>query len=267
MPPRSVTYLLGFMTAVCVVCSLMVSTAAVLLKDRQDANALLDKQRNVLVAMGALKSGEWASRQKIESLFAQVRPVIVDLRTGEETREIDPATFDPFKAARRVETSRPAPENLARVMRVPNHALVYKVFKGDRLDMLVLPVEGKGLWSTLYGFLALDHDLTTIHGLTFYKHGETPGLGGEVDNPLWKSLWPGRKAFDETGAVRIQVIKGKAGPPESDPYHVDGLSGATQTHNGVTHLLAFWLGPDGFGPYLAKLRHSAPAQPGGASRD
>ncbi len=122
--------------------------------------------------------------------------------------------------------------------------------------MLVLPVEGYGLWSTLYGFLALDADTKTIRGLTYYQHLETPGLGGEVDNPSWKALWPGRVAFDETGAPVISVIKGRAGSPQDDPYRVDGLSGATITSRGVTNMLQFWLGEAGFGPYLERFRES-----------
>jgi Na+-transporting NADH:ubiquinone oxidoreductase subunit C len=119
--------------------------------------------------------------------------------------------------------------------------------------MLVLPIQGLGLWSTLYGFLAIDADGNTIRGITYYQHAETPGLGGEVDNPRWKSLWPGRKIYDD-GEPAIQVIKGAAGPPAQDPYRVDGLSGATLTSNGVTFMLEFWLGPNGFGPYLDRLR-------------
>jgi len=120
--------------------------------------------------------------------------------------------------------------------------------------MVVLPVEGKGLWSTLYGFLALDKDVNTIKGLTFYQHGETPGLGGEVDNPKWKALWPGRKAFGDDGQPKIAVIKGQAGPVAEDPYQVDGLSGATITARGVSHLVQFWLGTHGFGPYLKQFK-------------
>jgi Na+-transporting NADH:ubiquinone oxidoreductase subunit C len=120
--------------------------------------------------------------------------------------------------------------------------------------MVVIPVEGKGLWSTLYGFLALDKDVNTIKGLTFYQHAETPGLGGEVDNPKWKALWPGRKAFGDDGQPKIAVIKGQAGPVAEDPYQVDGLSGATITARGVSHLVQFWLGTNGFGPYLKQFK-------------
>ena len=136
---------------------------------------------------------------------------------------------------------------------MPDDGLVYEVVKDDEVEAIILPIEGMGLWSTLYGYIALDADVNTIEGITFYEHGETPGLGGEVDNPRWKALWPGRKAFDERGNVKIQVKKGPAGPPSEDPYQVDGLSGATLTSRGVTNMLHFWLGEEGFGPYLDRL--------------
>jgi Na+-transporting NADH:ubiquinone oxidoreductase subunit C len=112
----------------------------------------------------------------------------------------------------------------------------------------------------MYGFVALDKDLKTIRGLTFYKHKETPGLGAEVDNPNWKAKWPGRLAFDDSGKVVIEVIKGPAGSPGETPHKVDGLSGATLTSNGVTYLLRFWLGKEAFGPYLDTLRESTPTE-------
>lgn len=131
---------------------------------------------------------------------------------------------------------------------------VYEVRQAGELDMVVLPVEGKGLWSTLYGFLALDSDTTTVEGIAFYQHGETPGLGGEIENPAWTALWKGRKAYDSSWEPVIEVIKGKAGPPGEDPHRVDGISGATLTGNGVTDLMRRWLSPDGYGDYLAGIR-------------
>ena len=148
------------------------------------------------------------------------------------------------------------PNNPAGIQRVPNQALVYRLVDNGELGLLVLPIEGKGLWSTLYGFIALDADLDTIRGITFYEHKETPGLGGEVDNPRWKALWRDRRAFGEGGerVPRIEVIRGQAGPPAEDPYRVDGLSGATMTSRGVGRLVRFWLGEEGFAPYLDTLR-------------
>jgi Na+-transporting NADH:ubiquinone oxidoreductase subunit C len=251
----STSYNLGFAAAICVVCAIVVSSSAVSLKDRQGTNAALDMHRNVLVAAGLAAEDEELSAEETEERFARIRRVVINLETGGEAPDIDPATFDYRRAAADPATSRRAPENPSLVQRLANHAVVYRVEnEAGALETLVLPVEGYGLWGTLHGFLALDADLTTIKGLTFYEHKETPGLGGEVDNPRWKALWKGRRAFDDQLNPEITVIKGSAGPPSQDPYRVDGLSGATMTSRGVTNLLHFWLGENGFGPYLERLR-------------
>jgi Na+-transporting NADH:ubiquinone oxidoreductase subunit C len=115
-------------------------------------------------------------------------------------------------------------------------------------------VRGAGLWSTLHGFLALENDLNTVAGLGFFEHGETPGLGGEVDNPNWKALWPGKKVYDE-GDAKIQLIKGSVDANTAEAEHkVDGLSGATLTSRGVTNLLQFWMGENGYKPFLSNLQ-------------
>ena len=252
----SVSYNLLFASAVCVVCAIFVSASAVLLRERQEANEALEKQRNVLVAAGLASGDERLSREEAEARFAAIRQVVVDLETGEEAADIDPRGFDQRAAAADPATSREVPQNDARVARVPRHGLVYELRDPDgSLELVILPVSGMGLWSTLHGFVSFDADLETIRGLTFYEHLETPGLGGEVDNPRWKQLWPGRKAFGPDDEVRIEVIKGRAGSPAEDPYRVDGLAGATMTSRGVTNLLRFWLGEHGFRPYLERLRN------------
>jgi len=254
MQQHSTWYILKFSTVVCVVCSLMVSASAVLLKSRQDENVILDRQKNVLKTAGLMQPGQSLSREQVQALFDRnIKAVVVELKTGQET-DIDPLTFDQQASAKDPATSTPAPPNNAGILRLPNHVLVYKVARDGRLDKLILPIEGKGLWSTLYGYLAIQADGHTIGGITFYQHGETPGLGGEVDNPKWQKLWQGRKAFDAQGQPKIEVIKGHAGPPQADPYKVDGLSGATITSRGVSHFVQFWLGEHGFGPYLEKLK-------------
>lgn len=257
---RSVPYTLAFAAAVCVVCSLFVSSAAVLLKERQQANFALDRQRKVLTVCGLMEEGERLSARDTRARFQQyVTPHFVDLRTGEyvEDPALNADTYDQRRAARDPDSSRPAPENPARVTRIPHYALIYHVMQDGRVDQIVLPIEGKGLWSTLYGFLALEPDAVTVRGLIFYEHGETPGLGGEVENPKWRAAWVGRKAYDESGTPQITVIKGKAGDADEDPYHVDGLSGATITSRSITHMIRFWLGEHGFGPYLKRFREGS----------
>ncbi|MDY7095379.1 MAG: Na(+)-translocating NADH-quinone reductase subunit C [Acidobacteriota bacterium] len=253
--PRSAWYTLGFAAAICLVCSILVTSAAVSLEEKQEVNKLLDKQKNVLIAAGLADSEETISAEEIHERFEAFEPVVVDLVEQEEDPAADFATIDQQKMSKDPDTSFEAPKNPAQIPRVSNKAVIYKLKNEDGgLKLLVLPVEGKGLWSTMYGFVAVSPDISTIEGLTFYQHGETPGLGGEVDNPRWKNLWPGRKIFDDAGDVAITVIKGSAGPPEENPYEVDGLSGATITSRGVTYLLQFWLGDNGFGPYLEQYR-------------
>jgi Na+-transporting NADH:ubiquinone oxidoreductase subunit C len=257
---HSTGYIVGFAVLICLVCALLVSGSAVGLKDRQDANILLDRQKRVLVVAGLMKEGESLTREEITSIFtSSIQQKVIDLKTGEANTEIDVASFDQQAAARDPETSSKAPENVSKVRRLPNDALVFDVVDRGKLTALILPIEGYGLWGTLYGYLALAPDARTIIGITFYKHKETPGLGGEVDNPRWKARWPGRLAFDDRGNPAIRVKKGLAGSIEDDPYQVDGLSGATITSRGVTALVRFWLGDDGFGPYLTRYRAQAGA--------
>ena len=249
----SVRYNLGFAAIICVACAIMVSSAAVSLRERQAINQTLDMQRNVLVAAGLAAPDEALAPEEIGARFAPIRQVVIHLATGAAT-DTDPTTFNPRAAAADPDTSHAAPPNNAGLSRVAEQALVYELRDaGGALDLVVLPIHGLGLWSILYGFVALDADVETIRGLTYYEHKETPGLGGEVDNPRWKRLWDGRKAFGPDGAPAIEVIRGLAGPPGDDPFRVDGLAGATMTSRGVTNMLRFWLDEEGFGPYLATL--------------
>ena len=251
----SVGYNLAFAAVVCLVCAVVVSSSAVSLADLQERNATLDKQRNVLLAAGLTTDAERLTSDEVAARFVSIDQVVVDLASGAVVDDIEPIGFDQRAAANDPARSRLAPRNPARVMRLPDRVLIYEV-RGERnqLDLVVLPVEGLGLWGTLYGFVALEGDLRTIRGLTFYEHKETPGLGGEVDNPRWKALWTGRLAFDDELTPSIRVVKGLAGSVADNPYAVDGLSGATITSRGVTNLLQFWLGPDGFEPYLTRVR-------------
>ena len=252
-----VSYIIMFATAICVVCAVLVSSSAVLLKDRQLENQALDKQKNVLYAAGLASVEEQLSTEDITQRFESVRAVVIDLRTKEvvEDAPIDIDTFSVQKAAGSADLGFAAPPNDAGIPRLSKYQVVYHVLDDDdSIEMVIIPIKGYGLWSTLYGFLALDRDTTTIRGITYYDHKETPGLGGEVDNPLWKAAWQGRHAYDENWEPAITVIKGQAGPATSDPYRVDGLSGATITSRGVSNMMKFWLGDDGMGPYLRAFR-------------
>ena len=258
MPQRESTrYTILFATVVCVVCALLVSVAAVSLQPRQAAAARLYMEKNVLLAAGLLEPGTEVTAQEVNRIFDErIRVRLVDLATGELLPEekMDARGYDQRKARGDPATSRVAPPNNAGIGRLPNLGVVYFIMKGDAVDQIVIAVEGLGMWGTIYGFLSLDRDTTTVRGLTYYDQKETPGLGGEIANPKWQALWRGRKGFDEQWNARITVIKGQAGAPEVDPLRVDGLSGATVTSNAITRLMQFWLSDNGYGKFLKRIR-------------
>ncbi len=241
---------------VCLVCSVFVAGAAVALKPTQVENRQLDKQRSIL-AIAGLGEAEMSGKQ-VKQLFAErIRARVVDLQTGKFSDAQDAATFDPLKAAKdpKLSDALSGAQDIASIKRRERFTTVYLVEADGKLETLILPVRGYGLWSTLHGFMAVKGDLNTVAGFGFYQHAETPGLGGEVDNPKWKALWRGKTLFDEQGQPNIAIIKGGVDPQSPQAGHqVDGLAGATLTSKGVHNLLQFWLGRDGFGPFIANLR-------------
>ena len=256
----STRYTFVFATVVCVVCALLVAVSAVGLKERQDVNAVLYRQKNVLLAAGLVKPEDELSQRELLRIFAEnIQVRLVDLATGRlvPVGQPDPVAYDQRRARQDPEQSRVAPPNSAGVSRLPTYGTVYFVMKDGNVRLVVLPIEGVGMWGTLYGFIALEPDGNTIRGLTYYDQKETPGLGGEVSNPKWQALWNGRKVYDANWEPRIRVIKGRAGSPDQDAMQVDGLSGATITSNGVSRLTAFWMSNDGWGRFLKNFREGA----------
>ncbi|TNC82920.1 MAG: Na(+)-translocating NADH-quinone reductase subunit C [Oleiphilus sp.] len=246
----------------CIVCSIVVSSSVVLLKPVQQKNKALNLKANILAAAGLLQEG--ASAQEIEERFASISAKLVDLDTGEY---VEPSAvgkdaalaYDQRKAAKDPSLSEPIPsdKDIASIKRRVDYAKVYLVEKDNEIETIILPVSGYGLWSTLHGFLALEGDANTVVGLGFYEHAETPGLGGEVDNPRWKAIWPGKKVYDldEGDEPKLQVVKGAVDKSRDEAIHqVDGLSGATLTSRGITNLVRYWTGAEGFQQYLNKIR-------------
>ncbi|EAT13243.1 Na(+)-translocating NADH-quinone reductase subunit C [Bermanella marisrubri] len=249
----------------CLVCSVIVSGAAVSLKPKQVQNKLVDKKKNILAAAGLLQDG-----MSVEEQFKQVTTRIVNLETGEYATEAEleelaaagypKARFDQRKLANDPSFSDKLSkkDDPAGIKRKEDYAAVYLIEKEGQVDRIILPVHGAGLWSTLYGFVALEGNAKTIAGLGFYAHAETPGLGGEVDNPSWKAQWEGKKIHDDQGDVAIDVVKGTVNPSSPNAENqVDGLSGATLTSNGVENLMRYWLGKQGFATYLNKFEQGA----------
>jgi Na+-transporting NADH:ubiquinone oxidoreductase subunit C len=226
----------------------------VLLKPRRLANLERERSQHLLEI---LENAPGISELLEDVDISHLESYVLDLATGLTVPSMDPADYDQRAAARDPRSSvavRPR-RDIAKIGRRANYAVVHLVKQHGAVQLVILPVHGSGFVSTLYGYLALAGDANTILGLSFYEHAETPGLGAEVNDPAWRALWRGKKIRDADGQLRIQVIKGRVdAAAASAEYEVDGLSGATRTGDGVTNLLRFWLGADGFGPYLENIR-------------
>ncbi len=245
----SIKKTLFVVVALSLVCSVVVSAAAVFLRDMQQANAVLDKQKNIIAVAGL--EGKQGS---IPELFEQyIEPRLVDFESGNFV-DGDANQYDQRKAAKDPQQSirLMAEQDNAKILRRANTGLVYLVKEGGTTSKIILPMHGNGLWSMMYAFVAVETDGNTVSGITYYEQGETPGLGGEVENPRWRGQFVGKKLFGKDGKPAIKVFKG--GAPEGNEHGVDGLSGATLTANGVQNTFDFWLGNMGFGPFLAKVR-------------
>ena len=253
----SISKTLSVSFLLCIVCSVFVSTSAVVLKSRQQSNKLLEKQTNVLIATGVINQGDNPTPDEIQLAFGKFEPKVVSFETGEYV-DVDPSTYDQKTAAKDPTQMVTIPPDIdvASVKTRAPYGLVY-LDKGDNGELrhVVLPVHGYGLWSTMYGYLALQSDLTTVTGFVYYQHGETPGLGGEVDSTKWKAQWNGKKIFDDEGNIEIKVLKGLVNrtAPGAE-FQADGLAGATITTRGIDNTLHYWLGAHAFGPFLDKLK-------------
>ncbi len=246
-PTKTLLVALG----VSLVCSVVVAAAAVGLRPRQAENELRFQQRNILAAAGLYDPGRDVGEQ-----FGQIEVRIVDLATGEYIEDLDPDDYDAQAALRNPAQSDALDKSvdIANIKRRERYAKVYLLRDGDEIETIILPIRGYGLWSTMYGFIALEADGNTVSGLSFYEHGETPGLGDKIEDPRWLGLWPGKKVYDADGEPQLQVIRGQAAA--DDPHSIDGMAGATLTGRGVTNMLAFWLGGQGYGPYLRGLEQT-----------
>jgi Na+-transporting NADH:ubiquinone oxidoreductase subunit C len=226
--------------AVALVCAFAVSTATVLLRPIYHAN--IERERAALIS--DLMSGILEGR-------GEMRTRLINLDDGNIVPDVAVATFDARKAAADPSTSRAiSPDrDIASIGRRADLAVVHEIRTEGKLRAVVLPVHGQGYASTLRGYLAMAADGRTIQGLRFHEHGETPGIGGRLDEPDWLAHWRGRLAYDEDGRLQIEVVRGQA----RNVFQVDGITGATYTSRGINDLVRFWLGPLGYAPYLRRI--------------
>tara|TARA_A200000159_G_scaffold81626_1_gene75487 strand:+ start:593 stop:1294 length:702 start_codon:yes stop_codon:yes gene_type:complete len=224
---RSDTYTIVFTTIVTVVLGLGLSVTADSLRERQSINEELDIKKNILSVLGFNLSSDWGNDQ-IQSLYEKnINELIVD-KTGSILGSIESSNSDNYK--------------------------IYQSKENDKVTGYAIPIAGKGLWGTMYGYFAIEPDAETVKGITFYRHKETPGLGAEVDKEWFQSNFVGKKLIDTSGSlVSVEVVKGYVSNADPKAMHkVDGISGATITGKGLTTFLKNDL--QKYEPYLSKVR-------------
>ncbi len=224
-----------FAVFVCLACSLLVSAAALGLRDRQQANLQLDIQKNILKSVGLYDPAH--TREEVVQTFADHMTGLVLSTDGTPVEGRDPTDVDPEAE--------------------PDLLPLYQCREDGVVTSYTFPVIGKGLWSTMYGYFALEADLDTVKGITFYQHGETPGLGGEIEKDWFQQNYIGKKILSEDGEIQsVSTVKGSAADKYSDPgeleHYVDGISGATITARGVTEMLERTL--RAYEPYFSTVR-------------
>ncbi|WP_404338529.1 Na(+)-translocating NADH-quinone reductase subunit C [Pseudoalteromonas mariniglutinosa] len=243
---ESIGKTLTVVVALCLVCAIIVSFASVQLRPLQQANKTQDIQRNILAAADIDVVGSVA-----ETFNGKIEARVVDMNTGEFLNDVDPNSFDfeksKFDQSISFALKTEGIKDTAGIQRMTKNSPVYISKKADgSTDAIILPIQGYGLWGVMYGFLALESDGETVKNINFYKHNETPGLGGEIQNPQWTAKWQGKE-------LPINIMKSGA----SNEHQIDGLSGATLTSNGVDNTVDFWTGEHGFGAFLARVREGA----------
>lgn len=235
-PRTTKAYTLGFAAAVTMVCSILLASAATMLKEKQDQNVELDIKYNILSVLGLVHSHDMQAAELFQLYDEKVNAFVIDLE-GQPVEGVNAADIDPKKQ--------------------PGLLPVFARQEGDHIIAYCLPTQGKALWSTVKGYIALEEDLNTVKGITFYSHGETPGLGGEIEKEWFTDSFKGKKILNEEGdIVSVKVVKGKLRPDEKDIEHkVDGISGATLTGKGLNQFIKATL--EKYEPYFNKTREEA----------
>ncbi len=239
----------------CLVCSVLVSSAVVALDPFKVAAIANDRQVNILKVSGFDVEGSVA-----DTYAKHIEAHLLDVDAGVladdavNASEIDGYNF--ASLAKKPETSVAIAADHDRAG-IRSHSKYMPIYfskdENGNVVRVILPFYGQALWSTVYGYVAIDPvDGNTIKAVTFYSHGETPGLGGEIENPRWQAFWVDKKINDATGAYKFRITKNADHQGEGKDFEIDALSGATLTSNGVNNTAAYWLG-DAYQPFLKNL--------------
>ena len=228
-------YTLLFTAIVTVVLAFLLSIVDSSLKEKYEKNVEVDIRKNILISLGFSSTDVLSmNNENVESIFQNSIVGFVVDNSGSIVENKLPQDIDP---------------NLDL-----NLYPIYKRVSNNITEGYSIPISGKGLWGTMFGYFSIEPDGSTAKGITFYQHIETPGLGGEVDKPWFQNNFVGKRFVDENGnLVGIQTVKGQVDETSEEAYHlVDGISGATMTSRGLNQFLLKDL--KFYDPFFSKIR-------------
>ena len=209
------SYTFGFAAIMVVIVAALLSAAAIGLKPFQDRNIELEKKQNILISVGIV-----TDRDGSEELYTTyIKSELVLNNKGEE---VEGSAFD---------------IDLSKELKKDADAQLLPLFisEVDGATRYIIPLRGKGLWGPIWGFISLEDDLNSVFGAVFDHKGETPGLGAEINKPMFQDPFAGKTIFEGEEFTSIKVIKG--GAEQGDMHGVDGVSGGTITSDGVSDML------------------------------
>ncbi|WP_377506972.1 NADH:ubiquinone reductase (Na(+)-transporting) subunit C [Octadecabacter sp. R77987] len=237
---RTKTVIVAFLVSA--VCAVLVSSATVVLRPIQTANRAAEEQARI----SDLVRGIPGMSALLEQSGGTLSTVVIDLDRGRAAQDVTTETLEAALADQANWSVLDAGDDLAGLGQRPNYAQVFLLREGADISLILLPVAGQGYGGRIDAIVALHGDMNTIAGIAVTQHSETPGLGGRIEDPSWQAGFPGTLMRDDSGDVRFNVARGTA----TTEFEVDGITGATRTSNGVTRMMRFWLGPQGYGPLL-----------------
>lgn len=238
-------------------CSVMVSAAVIYLRPMQLAWAEIGRNRVIVGLAGLLEDPEQATDREVAARFLDLEVLLVDLASGQAARDRDALRYAARDAGTLARDGVDIPEDMDRAQlgRRSRLAPAYLRFDGGVMRKVILPIHGQGMWAPIHGYLALEGDCNTVAGIDFDEHGETPGVGDRIEAPGWRASWEGLQAVGTGGEVLLAPRGSPRAAAEAGAgSEFDAISGATVTVNAVTRIVQYWLGPHGFGPFLARCR-------------
>lgn len=206
-------YIFVFSAVMVIAVAVLLSLAATLLQPAQERNLEIEKKKNMLESINIS-----ATRENTEELYDKyIKESFVLNSNGEIVSNVDA-----FSVVLRNEQKKAIEEQ---------NLPVFRAFPDDGEKVIIIPVEGKGLWGPIYGYISLKSDMNTIYGVNFDHKGETPGLGAEINTTPFENQFLNKKLFDDDNFVSVEVVKG--GAREGDIHGVDAISGGTITSKGL----------------------------------